>query len=240
MSLPPKLPTKKSYLLFDIDGTLIDAAGAGSRAINIAFQQAFGIEQALPLKLHGRTDLGIFCELLEGHGLPLTEANIATLRGTYLTELPQQLVLKNGRVLPGVIPLLDQLRRIPSFEMGILAGNTPPSAAIKLQHFGLADYFHFGTHGHLERDRTKLVPHVHATLNEKFGDVWTSSDLIVIGDTEADVALGHALGAKVLGVATGNRTSAQLREAGAHWSVDDLQDAPRIVSWLADASPLCS
>ena len=48
---------------------------------------------------------------------------------------------------------------------------------------------------------------------------------IAIGDTPLDVEAGHGAGIRVVGVATGEYSIEQLREAGADWAVADLSSA---------------
>ena len=47
---------------------------------------------------------------------------------------------------------------------------------------------------------------------------------VVIGDTPRDVSAGHAVGARVLAVATGNYDEEALRESGADHVLPDLRD----------------
>ena len=61
-------------VLFDIDGTLIDPAGAGSRSANGAFLELFGIEEAFAgIRMAGKTDIRIMKEGLNAHGLPVED-----------------------------------------------------------------------------------------------------------------------------------------------------------------------
>ncbi len=49
-------------VLYDIDGTLITAGGAGSRALNRAFHSLFGIEEAfMTISMAGKTDPHRLC-----------------------------------------------------------------------------------------------------------------------------------------------------------------------------------
>ena len=60
-------------VLFDIDCTLIDAHGAGGRAILHAIRDVYGVEGELgDYSFHGRTDPGIIADLAElwGGGEP--------------------------------------------------------------------------------------------------------------------------------------------------------------------------
>ena len=46
------------FLLFDIDGTLIDSGGAGVRSLNLAFEDLFAIPDAFrTVNMAGKTDL---------------------------------------------------------------------------------------------------------------------------------------------------------------------------------------
>ena len=54
-----------AVLLFDIDGTLLDAAGGGRRALQAAFRQVYGSPDALDrVDLRGMTDAQITRSLL--------------------------------------------------------------------------------------------------------------------------------------------------------------------------------
>jgi phosphoglycolate phosphatase-like HAD superfamily hydrolase len=47
---------------------------------------------------------------------------------------------------------------------------------------------------------------------------------IAVGDTPRDVSAGHGAGIRVVGVATGSYSVAELREAGADWPIADVTD----------------
>jgi phosphoglycolate phosphatase-like HAD superfamily hydrolase len=57
--------------------------------------------------------------------------------------------------------------------------------------------------------------------------------VVVIGDTEKDVAAAHACGAAALAVATGPCSTADLAAAGADWVLPTLDGLP---AWLAQQS----
>ncbi len=56
------------------------------------------------------------------------------------------------------------------------------------------------------------------------GGTLIESACISVGDTPRDVAAGHGAGIEVVGVATGNFTVDQLREAGADCALATLED----------------
>jgi phosphoglycolate phosphatase-like HAD superfamily hydrolase len=54
------LKSTKRLLLFDIDGTLINSAGAGVQALRDVLREQFGISDNLKgIEIAGRTDRGI-------------------------------------------------------------------------------------------------------------------------------------------------------------------------------------
>ncbi|HBM78132.1 MAG TPA: haloacid dehalogenase, partial [Verrucomicrobiales bacterium] len=60
-------------LLFDIDGTLIDAGGAGVGAIRLAARDLYGDQIAVPeLDVRGTTDAALARKLLPAMGAEVT------------------------------------------------------------------------------------------------------------------------------------------------------------------------
>lgn len=189
-------------LLFDIDGTLIRTGGAGMVAIEQVMREMFGLQSVSKVPVHGRTDEGILTDLFAAQSLSFAEHREAFSR-RYWELLPETLAAGEGKVLPGVEALLAKLDKVPGIAMGILTGNAEPAAAIKLQHFGLEGYFHFGGYGDRHSDRNDVAKlawqSAEAALGEQFqrGRVW------VIGDTVNDVVCARSIGAKVIAVETG-------------------------------------
>lgn len=224
--------TQPLALLFDIDGTLIDSAGAGGRALQKALADQFQIAETRPVTLHGRTDLGIMSELLESHGLAATPESLEELSSHYFRLLPEELSRQGGRVLPGVLELLEGVGSMESCFCGVLTGNMPISARAKLDHFQLGDYFDFGIYGDRVHHRPELCEVALAAVRERCGEAVSPQRMVIIGDTPLDVALAQAMGSRCLAVCTGGVDAASLATAGADWVVEDLRDTDRILSWL--------
>lgn len=224
-------------LLFDIDGTLIDSAGAGGRALLMALGNGFNVPETRPVALHGRTDLGIMTELLESHGVAATPATVLQLCEHYFRLLPVELKRHKGQVLPGVRELLDAIENFADeqlqveFVSGVLTGNMPVSAQVKLQHFGLDDYFEFGVYGDRVHHRPELRDVAIETVRARCGPL-APERMVIIGDTPLDVALAKAMGARCLAVCTGGIDAQALADAGADQVVADLSETDRILDWL--------
>ena len=95
--------------LFDIDGTLLASGGAGKAALESAFTEIFGIALRVQIPYSGRTDRAISRDLFRLHDVEDTIANWEKLRNAYLARLPNSLNKHNGRVLPGILALLQTL-----------------------------------------------------------------------------------------------------------------------------------
>src|SRR5438552_662549 len=141
-------------ILFDIDGTLLASGGAGKLALESAFVEDFTCELRYQVPYSGRTDRAIVRELFERHDVRHTQANLDKLLTGYLRRLPDCLERMKGKVLPGIIDLLSELKQRNQVAVGLLTGNVRAGAKAKLGHFGLHDHFSFGGFGdhHFERN----------------------------------------------------------------------------------------
>lgn len=215
--------------LFDIDGTLIDAGGAGQAAMEQAVAHVFGETRAVTgIPAAGRTDRAIARDLFEYYSIPATDDNWSRYLSTYLSLLPQSLVTRRGSILPGVVPLIERLSPRDDVYLGLLTGNFAEGARLKLQHFGLHGHFRSGGFGDFHFDRDDVARDALAAVKSHVPDV-ASEKVWVVGDTPADVRCGRAIGANVLAVATGIFDSDQLAPHQPDLLLDDLTLAD---NWL--------
>ncbi|HVW01819.1 MAG TPA: HAD family hydrolase [Planctomycetaceae bacterium] len=202
--------------LFDIDGTLINTAGAGKLAMETALQVAFGIADPTPARnipFAGRTDRGIALDLFAEHGIPDTAANWQHFLATYLECLPRCLAARPGEVLPGVLELIAQLSRLEHVELALLTGNVREGALRKLGHFQLDRHFEWGGFGDEHPHRDDVARLAYAELTRRYPAPIDLERVWVIGDTPSDVLCGRAIGARVIAVATGMHTLDELRRS---------------------------
>jgi phosphoglycolate phosphatase-like HAD superfamily hydrolase len=220
----------RALVLFDIDGTLLTSAAAGREAIRTAFGETFGTPDLFDsVRFDGKTDPQIVRELCLAAGMPerATDASIAGLLDCYLTHLERELAARRAlvRALPGVPALLDALDATGEACVGLLTGNVVPGARLKL---GAADIdfdrFRVGAFGSDSAHRPDLPPIAVERATPLLGRIPTGREIVIIGDTPADVTCGAAVGARAVGVATGSYTEAELHEAGAHVTFATLED----------------
>ena len=224
----------QQLVLFDIDGTLVLTGGAGKRGMTRAFESLFGIPDAFAaISLAGRTDTSILADALVWHGVPFTPDDISAFRSRYLDYLREEVARTTAgkQVLPGILPLLRTLDTSSRSFLGLLTGNYAEAAEVKLGHFDLWRYFRCGAFGEDAHDRTQLVP----IALERARACGLPSDIgadrvVVVGDTPRDVACAHAHGARIVGVATGEYSAGELREAGAEVVFEDFSDTAAVLA----------
>ncbi len=197
-------------VLFDIDGTLLDAAmpGAGE-AMSRALQEVHGVDTT-SIRTHiptaGRTDGEIARAIL-------LDAGISAERIDALAERVRDRCCEwcarlfgddlSGYVLPGVRELLDWLAEQPDVKLALLTGNYEPVARLKMTRAGLGHAFGLGqgAFGSDAEDRAAL-PQVARRRAGTSRTPYPRRDTIVIGDTPLDIACARADAVRCVAVAT--------------------------------------
>ena len=220
-------------VLFDLDGTLLWTDGAGRRAIHRALVDVLGTPGPIEgFRFDGRTDGEIVQRLAEGAGIPPTTALVASVLDRYVTCLQEEIAKPTQRttVYPGVRELLGALEPRADCRLGLLTGNVREGAALKLASGGLAiERFRLGAFGSDSAHRPDLPAVAQRRAKEELALDVSGHDIVIVGDTPADVTCGNGVGARAIGVATGSFTVAQLLEAGAYAAFADLSDTDEVV-----------
>ena len=217
------------YFLFDIDGTLLETGGAGMAAMAWALQTEFGEDGDVNnVSFAGRTDRAIATDLFEHYGIDNNEENIQRFLAAYFNHLPAQLAAKPGRLLPGVTALLESLDSRDDVTLGLLTGNFREGARLKLSHYEINHFFHFGGFGDHHYDRDDVARLAAEEVRRHHNEEVLPERMWVIGDTPADVRCARAIGATVVAVGTGM------------YSVDELAqtDPDHVFADFADHSGL--
>jgi phosphoglycolate phosphatase len=229
---------KRRLILFDIDGTILLTAGAGRRAVQRAVEAIHPLNDAArAVRFDGKTDPLIVMELLaaSGHDAPHDPAIVSGLCESYVAHLEQELAERahETTLLPGVAALLDALESDPSVVLGLLTGNVVRGARLKLKCAGIdPDRFVVGAYGSDSAHRADLPAIAAKRAEPHVGRVMTGREVVIIGDTPADVTCGAGIGARPVAVATGSYSIAALHAAGAAAVFADLSDTARVVEAL--------
>jgi phosphoglycolate phosphatase len=211
-------------VLFDIDGTLVHTGHAGTQAFKKTFATEFNLHHgAEKMKFAGRTDVSLVREFFKIHRLPETPEHFRQFFERYVFWLDHILAQSTGNTCKGVREFIRDLQALPNPPtLGLLTGNIKLGAEIKLRRFDLWEIFHFGgfADDHEERD------HIAAAAFERgrrvLGKDLQPHEIVVIGDTPFDIRCGKFIGARVLAVATGGATLAELAGGKPDWAVENL------------------
>jgi phosphoglycolate phosphatase-like HAD superfamily hydrolase len=221
-----RMCNKHKLVLFDIDGTLLDAGGAGRRAFAAAFETSLGWKQDIAhINFAGATDLAVFRQLLRERGIESTPE----LESSYFSQLPLELQRALAEtpaiVFPGVRSLLERLGDMDGVRLGIVTGNVESTAWVKLEHAGLREFFTFGGFGCDHADRVVIC----RQAMERGG----LSEGLLFGDTPNDVKAALANGLTSVAVASKHFTVAELQTAGAHHVFENFSDTNAVLRLLS-------
>ena len=200
-----------ALILWDIDGTLIRAGSAGSRAFVTAIAAVTAVDTAgHGVVMSGKTDWLIALEILATCDVigRAADALIPQVLDALADALSKDVgsIRREGRVLPGVEALTHLLSSSPGIVQTVLTGNIARNARTKLEPFGLDErlMLDVGAYGDDHVDRNVLVPfawqRVRAATEVEHG----ADETWVIGDTPRDLACARAVGARCVLVATGH------------------------------------
>jgi phosphoglycolate phosphatase len=231
---------KRRLVLFDIDGTILLSGGAGRRAITAALSEAVGdVDAFTGIRFDGKTDPQIVGELLAaaGHERPHDEAHVAALCERYVTLLEQELQGSTAgtKVMPGVPELLDRLEAESAVVLGLLTGNLARGARLKLAAAGIApERFLVGAYGSDSGHRPDLPAIAAQRAEPHFGRTPLRDEVVIIGDTPADIYCGAGIGARALGVATGGYGVEDLAACRPHAVFANLSDTDAVLAAILE------
>lgn len=225
----------RKLVLFDIDGTLLWSAGAGRSAIGQALLAEMGATGPIDgYRFDGKTDPQIVVELMTAAGHPdaESESRIAGVCRRYLELLKVELeTRKTGiRLYPGIADLLAAMEQRHDGLLGLLTGNLALGAELKLTAAGVdPGRFRVGAYGSDSAVRAELPAIAAARAAPIMGRVPQGREIVIIGDTPADMTCGQGVGARALGVATGRHSVVDLLAAGADVAFDDLTSTHAVI-----------
>jgi phosphoglycolate phosphatase-like HAD superfamily hydrolase len=228
-------------LLFDVDGTLVSARGAGRRAIGRALEAVYGATGPIATyDFRGKTDPQIVFDLMGTVGFPasLVEERLTRFYDRYVEDLREEIGRGGGvSLMPGVSELVRRLHERADAVLGLLTGNIEAGARIKLDPTGLLPHFRVGAYGSDAADRARL-PAVAALRAEALAGGTISPDrVVIIGDTPLDIACARAFGACAVSVATGGHRVEELAAHAPDFLFADLADVGAVLAALLDSRP---
>lgn len=226
-------------LLFDIDGTLIRSNQAGRLALGAALQELFGTTGPLEsYRMGGKTDARIVTDLLTAAGVPAREIERKLPQVfTAMAEHARRVYPEKGiTACAGAEALLLELRRRDDVLLGLLTGNSYSTAPLKLLAAGIdVAQFRVGAFGSDDLDRNRLPALAIQRATQLTGLPWQGDNVVIIGDTPADVLCARAGKARAIAVATGWHAAGTLAQYHPDFLFDDLSDLGALLPALLES-----
>ena len=225
-------------VLWDIDGTLLNADGVGRDLYDVVFLQLFGRSLSAYAPMAGRTDRAIILETLILAGVDEPRRYV----DPFIVGLGQQApsmrsaLASRGRALPGASAALSLVSA--HAHQSVLTGNIRPLAEVKLAALGLREGLDLciGAYGDDHEDRAELVQVARRRAADVHGQSLPTSfagrSTVVVGDTPLDISAALSAGARAVGVATGTHTPTDLLAAGADAVLLNLADTSLVLDTL--------
>ncbi|MGD9998551.1 MAG: HAD family hydrolase [Ilumatobacteraceae bacterium] len=232
MNAPPAI-------LWDIDGTLLRAKGAGVTAFIDALTTVTGLDFPTgDMDMGGRTDPDIARRILHFAGAIGDHDELST---RLLTEMAAVYLAREaefaGRTaaLPGVVDALSALRDLDALQT-VVTGNIEPVARMKLTAAALVEHLllDVGGYGSDHHERAELV-HIAMRRIEDTHRPVDRAHTWIVGDTPRDLACARAAGVRCVLVATGTHSLESMIDLGADAVLPDLADLDRLLDLITPA-----
>lgn len=220
-------------MLWNIDNTLVDVGRVTRDAYAEAFQKIVGRPLLQLSPTAGRTESEIIFETLAVNDVEPADHHLpeftAALEAAYASRLAE--LRSHGRVLAGAPEALAAVARLDEVVQSVLTGAIRPNAIAKLTQLGLADYVDFdvGGYGSETYPKGTLIEVARIRAAEKYGARFQPAGTVLVADSPRDVRAAEIGEAKVIAVATGTATEAELRAAGAGAVLPTLADTRAVV-----------
>lgn len=210
------------FVIFDVDGTLIDSKR------DIADAQLWVLKQ---LGVEGHTREDIYPHI----GRPLTEtfkdllppalhARISEAKRMYIAHYRPR-ALDTTTLFPGVEETLATLHE-RKIGMAVATTKSGVTANRVLQHFGIRHYFKQiqGT------DDTPAKPDPYVVNRILKEQSWKSEETVMVGDSEVDILCAHNAGIAAWAVTYGSINRERAIELGAEEVIENLREVPALIS----------
>jgi len=226
----------RKVLLFDIDGTLLDAGDIDRLCCQRALEDVLGY--SVPntgVEMDGKTYWRIAKELLVHAGLEQDQIeekthNLLDAITCHIAAAAPSAVM---HLLPGVRSLLDHLKKDSRYILGLVTGNIHEMVVPKLEAVGIdPGLFTFGAFGDDHIDRNVLPELALNRINQMLGVHVPPERALIIGDTPHDIACAHYAGVRVLSVATGVYKHRDLAEYEPDFLLEDLSSTSQVLEIL--------
>lgn len=215
---------KFQFIAFDFDGTIADSLECIVHSMQRSFvDQGYPAPEREAIRVQiGRPLERCMPDLL---GRQLGAEDLAALVASY-RSIYAEITRAELKLFPGISGLLGSLQQC-SARMGIVTGKKSTVAVENCVQLGVRDYFetvigseHTVIHKPEAEPLLALLNAVKLPVNE---------DVVVVGDSVLDIAMGRAAGVPTIGVSWGANSAGELKEIGSTYVVDSVDELTHLL-----------
>ena len=210
-------------MLFDLDGTLTDAAPGITNSVKYALSK-FGIDETDDNKLRKFLGPPLISSFMEFYGFSKEKAQKAV---EYYREYFVPHGIFENEVYSGIPKLLQKLKA--DGKTLIIATSKPETFAVQIaEHFEIDSYFDLIAGSNLDNTRSKKAQVIEYAL-ETLG-ILDRAHAVMIGDREHDIKGAKKTGLRSIGVLYGYASPGELENAGADFTANSPEELYTIIS----------
>ena len=210
-------------ILFDLDGTLTDAAPGITNSVKYALSK-FGIDETDDNKLRKFLGPPLISSFMKFYGFSKEKAQKAV---EYYREYFVPHGIFENEVYSGIPKLLQKLKA--DGKTLIIATSKPETFAVQIaEHFEIDSYFDLIAGSNLDNTRSKKAQVIEYAL-ETLG-ILDRAHAVMIGDREHDIKGAKKTGLRSIGVLYGYASPGELENAGADFTANSPEELYTIIS----------
>lgn len=210
-------------ILFDLDGTLTDAAPGITNSVKYALSK-FGIDETDDNKLRKFLGPPLISSFMEFYGFSKEKAQKAV---EYYREYFVPHGIFENEVYSGIPKLLQKLKA--DGKTLIIATSKPETFAVQIaEHFEIDSYFDLIAGSNLDNTRSKKAQVIEYAL-ETLG-ILDRAHAVMIGDREHDIKGAKKTGLRSIGILYGYASPGELENAGADFTANSPEELYTIIS----------
>ncbi len=210
-------------ILFDLDGTLTDAAPGITNSVKYALSK-FGIDETDDNKLRKFLGPPLISSFMEFYGFSKEKAQKAV---EYYREYFVPHGIFENEVYSEIPKLLQKLKA--DGKTLIIATSKPETFAVQIaEHFEIDSYFDLIAGSNLDNTRSKKAQVIEYAL-ETLG-ILDRAHAVMIGDREHDIKGAKKTGLRSIGVLYGYASPGELENAGADFTANSPEELYTIIS----------